>query len=483
MGMLARLALGRYIFTLAPLLIVLPGSTAAATKSVAGDAPAGVASPTDAEIARLVRYRISRQRTALSAVIAILRPEGRGIITFHDPHATDTPSVEANTIFEIASLSKIFTALLLADAAVREQVRLDDPLSAYVPPGVAVPQFADSPIRLVDLATHGSGLPLRPNNLTAKAVDTPNKYAGYTLDQLYGGLPHYPLTRRPGTGFEYSNLGFGLLGQALARELHEPFADLLRERITRPLGMADTHFGEDPATASRRAQGHGADLKPVGQTDDGALDPAGGLRSTADDLLKLLALFVNATGPDELVSAARLMLTVDRPGDDPMTRMALGWRRTSVHGEIYYWSNGSGDGSRTFMGFNPARRIAVVALADTAGGNGFDDIARKVLDPKQAVDMKILPRRAAISLPEAALARVIGSYQYAPDDRIDVSRGETGLILTTSSGQLVIQPWSRTGYFAAGMDLLIDFQDAATGPASALVLRQGGQRFVYERLP
>jgi CubicO group peptidase (beta-lactamase class C family) len=322
---------------------------------------------------------------------------------------------------------------------------------------------------------------LRPNNLAAKAVDAPNKYAGYTLDQLYGGLPNYSLTRRPGTGFEYSNLGFALLGQSLALKLHQPFADLLRERITRPLGMTDTHFGEDPATASRRAQGHGSDSKPVGQTDDGALNPAGGLRSTADDLLKLLALFVNETGPEKLVPAARLMLTVDRPGEGPGTRMALGWRRTSVHGETYYWSNGSGDGSRTFMGFNPARHVAVIALADTASGGGFDDIARRVLDPRQPVDLKVQPWREAISLPEAALNRVIGHYELAPDDRIEISRGMTGLIVTASQGQLVIQPLSQTWYFAPGTDLLIDFKNAGAGPASALVLHQDGKRYVYKR--
>ena len=99
MGMLARLTLGRYSFTLASLLILLPVMTTAETKSFIGAAPAGVASPTDAEIARLVRYRITRQRTALGAVIGVLRPEGRGCITFQDPHAANEPSVQANTIF------------------------------------------------------------------------------------------------------------------------------------------------------------------------------------------------------------------------------------------------------------------------------------------------------------------------------------------------------------------------------------------------
>ena len=473
----------RWTFVFALLLWGLSGIAAVEAKPVTADSEATVAGPTDAELARLVRYRILRQRTALGAVIAVLRPEGRSIVAFNNPRTAGGPSANAGTIFEIASLSKIFTALLLADATVRGEVRLDDPLSAYVPPGVRVPQLDAEQITLVDLATHGSGLPLRPNNLGAKAVDAPNKYAGYTLDQLYGGLPNYSLTRRPGTEFEYSNLGFALLGQGLALKLQQPFTDLLRERITRPLGMADTHFGEDPATASRRAQGHGSDLKRVGQTDDGALNPAGGLRSSADDLLKLLAVFVNGTGPDELVPAARLMLTVDRPGDGPATRMAVGWRRTTLHSETYYWSNGSGDGSRTFMGFNPTRHVAVVALADTASGGGFDDIARRVLDPQQSVDLKIIPWREAIALPEAALNRVIGHYEAAPGDHIEISRGMTGLIVSASQGQLVIRPLSQTRYFAAGDDLLIDFKNAESGPASALVLHQDGKSYVYERVP
>ena len=483
MRALARWAVGRWIFKLALLSCGLAGITAVDATPVAIDSAASVAGPTDSEIARLVRYRIVRQRAALGAVVAVLRPEGRGVVAFQSPRAAGERPPEASTIFEIASLSKIFTALVLADARVRGEAQFDDPLSAYVPTGVRVPEFDNASITLVDLATHGSGLPLRPNNLTATAVDAPNKYAGYTLEQLYVGLPNYPLTRQPGTQFEYSNLGFALLGQGLALKLHQPFADLLRERITRPLGMMDTHFGEDPATASRCAQGHGFDLTRVGQTDDGALNPAGGLRSTADDLLKLLALFLNGTGPDELAQAARLMLTVDRPGEGAGTRMALGWRRTIVHGETYYWSNGSGDGSRTFMGFNPARRVAVVALADTANGDGFDDIARRVLDPRQPVDLKIVPRRKAIRLPEAAFNRVIGHYEFAPDDRIEISRGVTGLIVTASQGQLVIQPLSQTWYFAPGSDLLIDFKNAGAGPASALVLHQDGKRYVYKRTP
>lgn len=333
-----------------------------------------------------------------------------------------------------------------------------------------------------DLATHTSGLPLRPNNLNA-APDAPNKYAGYTLNQLYAGLPDYPLAHPPGTQFEYSNLAFALLGHALARQAGEQFPDLLRRRVTAPLGLSDTQFDDDPAAAARRAQGHDMDLKPIGPTGNGALSPAGGLRSSANDLLRLLELFLSGTGPGDLPQAARSMLNLDRPGDGGDTRMALGWRRTVAHGETYYWSHGSSDGSRTFMGFNPERGVAVVALADASSGGGLDDIAWRVLDPAEPVDLKIVPRPRVVELPPAAIDRVLGTYRYAPDDEMTITRGVTGLIVTSGPGQFLIQPQSRTRFFAkAGPDLYLDFPGAASKPADRMVLHQDGKRFVYHRV-
>lgn len=436
----------------------------------------------DREIARLVRFRIDRQHRATSAVVGVLRPSGRSIVAHRSQRAPHAVEPAGDTVFEIASLTKVFTALLLADAVTRGEVRLDAPLSAYVPTGVQVPDFAGQAISLADLATHTSGLPLRPNNLNA-APDAPDKYAGYTLEQLYAGLPEYRLARAPGSQFEYSNLAFALLGHALARQAHEPFADLLRRRITAPLGLSDTRFDDDPAATGRRAQGHDLDLEPIGPTSNGALSPAGGLRSTANDLLQLLDLFLTGAGPGDLGQAARLMLTLDRPGGGDDTRMTLGWRRTVAHGETYYWSHGSSDGSRTFMGFNPARGVAVVALADAASGGGLDDIGWHVLDPLEPVDLKVVQRPRAVELPPAAIDRVLGTYRYAPDDEVTITRGVTGLIVSAGPGQILIQPQSRTRFFPkAGGDLYLDFPGPASQPADRLVLHQDGKRFVYQRV-
>jgi CubicO group peptidase (beta-lactamase class C family) len=478
----------RRIGAAALLLVFAASTTAPAFAASAAPATALPAALSDADIARLIHFRVDRQHRAASVVIGVLRPSGASLVAY-GLAGRRARKTGGDTIFEIASLTKIFTDLLLADAAVRGEARLDDPLSAYVPPGVKVPGFQDRAITLTDLATHTSALPLRPNNLNA-APDTPNKYASYTVEQLYAGLPDYSLNRPPGSKFEYSNLGVALLGQGLALHAHTTYAGLLHARITAPLGLRDTRLGDDPAARPRRAQGHDSDLKLVDPTDDGALNPAGGLRSTANDLLKFLALFVQHGGPGEageggdLAKAARLMFTVDRPGDDAATRMALGWRRSKTGEATYYWSNGSGDGSRTFMGFNPARHIAVVALADAASGEGLDDIARRVLDPAQAVNLKIPAVHHEVQLPSKALDRLLGTYRYAPGDEFTVTRGITGLLLGAGPGQLIIYPEAPGRFFAKVADIQIDFDLSADGgPPKALVLHQDSETFTYKRIP
>ncbi len=457
------------------------GAASPLLAAFAAPAPSPAPATGDAEIARLIRFRVDKQHAASGIVVGILRPSGPTIVAYGDTALKGGRKVGGDTIYEVASLTKVFTALLLADAAARGEAGLDDPLEGYVPPGVKVPQFEGRAITLTDLATHTAGLPLRPNNLRA-APDAVNKYASYGLGQLYAGLPNYRLTRPPGARFEYSNLGPSLLGHGLALRRRTSYDDLLRNRVTRPLGLADTRFGDDPDARARRALGYDIDLKPVGPTHFGALDPGGGLRSTADDLLKFLDLFLNGRGPGDLPAAARLMLTADRPGDREDTRMALGWRRTRADGETFYWSDGTGDGSRAFMGFNLGRRIAVVALANAATGVGIDDIGAHVIAPGQAVNLTIPKARYPISLPAAALDRFVGVYRYAPGDEFPVTRGAASLLMGAGPSQFPIYPETPTRFFAKVADVELDFA-AGPGPSPAVVLHQDGKSFTYRRIP
>ena len=472
----------RMAFALRALLIVLSGWSGAAVAGAPESVSTAARSIDDADIARLIRFRIEKQHRGTGAVVGVLRAAGPTIVAYGPTAMHGRQAMGGSTIFEAASLTKVFTALLLADAATRREAALDDPLSAYVPPGIRVPSFGKDVITLTDLATHTAGLPLRPDNIHA-APDAPNKYAGYTLAQLYAGLPDYKLTRPPGSKFEYSNVGFALLGQGLGLRQRASYADLLRERVLDPLGLRDTALDVSPSARRRMAQGYDIDLKPVSPSDEGALSPAGGLHATADDLLRFLALFLNQEGRVGLPKAARLMLTIDRPGEDKDTRMALGWRRTTTHGETYYWSNGSGDGSRTFMGFNPRRGIAVAALINASSGEGVDDIGRHVLDPAQAADLKIPKAHHQITLPPTALDHFLGTYEYAPDDRIEITRGVTGLIAGSGPGQFVIYPEAPTRFFAKIADLEFDFGPLTPAPPPLLNLHQDGQVYTYRRVP
>lgn len=457
---------------------------AVASPALAGSKPEtetghSTTAPSNDALLQLMCYRVDKQHRGTGMVLSVLRPSGVTTLSYGETATTCGTKMDGATVFQVASLTKIFTSLLLADAAAAQAVHLDDPLASILSEGIVVPSFGGRGITLTDLATHTAGLPLRPVNL-AVAADAPNKYAGYTSKQLFEGLRDYQLTRKPGSQFEYSNVGFALLGQSLATRLGAPYADLLRDRITGPLRMLDTTVGL-PVDPKCRAQPHDIDLKPVAETSDGALNPAGGLYSTANDLIQLLELFVSAKGPARLPEAARMMLSVDRPGENLTTRMAMGWRRTVSNGETYYWSNGSGDGSRAFMGFNPRRGVAVVALIN-ASGKGVDDFGFHLLDPAQPIDLQVPKIYHQISLPSSELEKFAGIYEYAPGDRFPVSVGATGLLLGEGPAQVVLYPEALNRFFTKTVEAEVHFSPPVDGQSPSFILLQNGQQFTYKRV-
>src|SRR4029450_13414457 len=118
-------------------------------------------------------------------------PQGRRIVSYGTLSVQDRRKVDGTTVFEIASLTKVLTALVLADMAARKQVTLDAPVSTGLPAGGSVPEYGGKQITFLDLATHSSGLPLRPTNLASQTAL--NKYADYTVEQLYQGLASFKL--------------------------------------------------------------------------------------------------------------------------------------------------------------------------------------------------------------------------------------------------------------------------------------------------
>jgi CubicO group peptidase (beta-lactamase class C family) len=290
-------------------------------------------------------------------------------------------------------------------------------------PGLQVPERNGRAITLADLATHTSGLPLRPSNLVS--TDPDNKYAGYTHAHLARFLATFVLPRDPGASYEYSNIGYAVLGEAVSHAAGQPYAELVQARIAGPLGLRDTRLVPSKAMQARAAIGYDAELKPAKHWDMGVLAPAGGLRSTAHDLMRLLEAQLGIRDTP-LAKALAATIATRRPGGmPPSTISALGWNLNpprSGGGNDVIWKNGSVGGYRAFIGFDPEARIGVVALANAQTPAGVDDLGLHVLDPAFPVDLHIPKPHKAIALAPAVLDRYVGRYKFSDADILVVTR-------------------------------------------------------------
>lgn len=227
---------------------------------------------------------------------------------------------DEHTVFEIASVTKTFTASLLAEMAARGEVALDQPVQELLPPEVKLPTYGGRPITLAQLSEHTSSLPRLPGNLDATVTDQQNPYKDYQVRHLYEWLNSAKLAFPPGSGAAYSNLGTGLLGHALGLKGGKPFDELVAERVLRPLGMNDTAVALTDDQKGRMAQGHDEDGKPTSNWDTPALGGAGALRSTVGEML--IFLRANLDPAKTPLKAALEACHADRP--------VAWWRRVPV---------------------------------------------------------------------------------------------------------------------------------------------------------
>jgi CubicO group peptidase (beta-lactamase class C family) len=281
-------------------------------------------------------------------------------------HGTPDPPTSL-TLFEIGSITKVFTGLLLADLAGEGVVGLDEPLARYLPATAAVPSREGREITLGDLASHGAGLPRNPRGMLGRWLrDRHNPFAALSAEDVLEGLARTRLRRRPGGRGRYSNLGAGLLGEALARAAGLPYEQLVRERICLPLGMADTVVEPSAEQVARLAVGHTRRGRPVPRFEVPALPGAGALRSTAADMLRFLAANLDPAGTPlaaQLERAQRPRLPMARG-----VQVGLGWlvvRSPEPAGPLL-WHNGGTNGFRSFAAVQRDRGVAVVVLSNSA---------------------------------------------------------------------------------------------------------------------
>jgi serine-type D-Ala-D-Ala carboxypeptidase/endopeptidase len=267
---------------------------------------------------------------------------------------------EASTSFQIGSVTKVITALLLADAVVRGEVALEQPLASAFPDTATHP--SGPPIRLVDLATHTSGLPRLPPGLVRQSRgQRDDPYASFTIERLEQALAQPP-KRPPGGKPRYSNYGAGALGEALAGLTGHPYAELVQERIVVPFELQNTAVEAD-AGGGHVAVGHTRRGRVTGDWHLAALAGAGALRSSVADLLVLLRAHLD---PDAtpLGPAIRLAMEPRARISRPLA-VGLGWHILDRKGGArWWWHNGGTGGFCSFVGLDPAIGRAVAVLAN-----------------------------------------------------------------------------------------------------------------------
>jgi CubicO group peptidase (beta-lactamase class C family) len=434
--------------------------------------PPARALPSDAETLAIIKQRVAEKRSA-GMVVGLLDASGAMRVVAYGDAGPGRPALDGDSVFEIGSITKVFTATALASLVLEGKVSLDDPVQKFLPASVKIPSRNGKVITLGNLSSQNSGLPRMPGNFAPK--DPANPYADYTVDQLYAFLSAYQLPRDPGEQFEYSNLGVGLLGHVLSLVTGRSYEQLEQQRIWTPLGMSHTAIVFTPWMRQHLALGHDDRGNLVATWDLPTLAGAGAIRSTAKDMLVFAAANLHPErGP--LGPAMALAHKERAPASGPMG-IGLNWLIRHTGADAIVWHNGGTAGYRSFLGLMPSQQLAVVVLTNS-GGAGADDIGFHLLDPANPLTPQAPTpvERRAVEVPVAVLERYVGTYELSPQLSLEVLMKD-GVLHVHPTNQPTLRLWSENelNFFLREVDAQITFSRDAQGVATELVLQQGGQ--------
>lgn len=332
-------------------------------------------SPTDDDIRHMLDQHVADGK-APAVAAGVIRDGGSSIFA-HGDTGRQFSMPDGDTVFEIGSITKVFTGLLLVDMVERNETAFDTAVAALLPGFDRIPVNDDRPqITLLDLATHYSGLPRLPDNF--HPYDPLDPYLAYDAAKLHAFLSGYAPPADAVAKYDYSNLGAGLLGHALAAFAGKSYEALLQERILVPLRMANTFIDIPDAQSGKVAQGHNSALQPVGPWNHGSLGGCGAVRSTVADLLIFLTAFIDAPATP-LHHAMQRMLLCRRPTGVKDLEISIGWHISRKNGRDIIWHNGMTGGFSSFAGFDAARKTGVAVLSNSTGG--ADSIGMRILCP------------------------------------------------------------------------------------------------------
>lgn len=327
--------------------------------------------PMDKQVDSIAKTYIMKLNT-IGLCIGVLK-DGRMVTYGYGETAKGSGKIPGpNTIFEIGSVTKVFTSSLLAYYAVEKKVNPDYPVTKYLPDSVAK-NINLSVVSLLMLSNHTSGLPRMPENWGQNVSDSANPLKDYRRKDLYGYLKTAKLEAVPGQNYVYSNLGSGILATILERVSGKSFEQMVKQVLCAPLHMSNT---EQHLTAEQKnsfVKGYDDNGQPVKAWDMDALAGAGALRSSVNDLL----LFAQANMKDDDSKLTKALKLTQKVTFDKKPAVGMGWFLDKIDDDAYYWHNGATAGNYAYMAFMPGKKIAVVVLANCV--KETDDVGEEIL--------------------------------------------------------------------------------------------------------
>jgi CubicO group peptidase (beta-lactamase class C family) len=392
----------------------------------------------------------------------------------------DKREVGHDTVFGVASLTKVFTGLLLTDAVLRKEVALADPVRLYLPRNTKVPNYRGREITLLDLAMHTTGLPQEIPNYAEAAANIgadPNA-------PLFGFLESLELTRPIGETWSYSNLNYALIGLALSHRAGMSYESLIVKRIANPLRLEDTRVIVTPDMATRRASPHLDYDTPGPEWNKPWSLGAGALQSTAHDLAHFLNHALNGTS-SPLQAAFAAMLQTTHPAPFLEGDQAIGWAIDRSHGDARVFFGGRAPGFTSSMMFDPKARRGAVVLGNSA--LMVESLGREILRPGSTTPS---PASRTPFTPDPALDRLVGRYaldephrdaNFAVGEIVEIHRTATGLAVFMPRYPKVDLKRLGDGVFGIeGFSVRYEFAPGA-GLAASLSLTINGKTVVATR--
>jgi CubicO group peptidase (beta-lactamase class C family) len=443
-------------------------SASATTSTIAGSSKVP---PSDDVIQKILVERIGANANDAGIVVGIIEPQGKRIISFGHRKAGNSQSVDGDTVFEIGSVTKVFTALLLADMVAKNEVVLSDPVRKYLPDDVKVPERNGRPITLVDLATHTAGLPFMPENAPTLNDTAAAKYSAADLKRYLAG---YQPKRDIGSEWEYSNIGYWLLSEALSARAGTDYETLVRERVLAPLKLRETDFELSTKMKQNLATGHDAALQPAPAVSAlpiySIMPAAGGLYSTANDLL---TLFSNVMGYEHssITSVIQATVKTRRPTGGG-NEQALGWTVIGKGDDELVYRDGGTYGFASSIAWDPKKRIGAVVLSNQQGD--VNDIALHLLRPDVPLARPKKTKHSEIAVDASLLDKYTGRYEAPGEGIFTVARENNFLTIQSPADwglpKLRIRPETQQDFFATELPVRVTFKIDNDGRVSGLLI-------------